>query len=349
MISESSNVGNAAVNAHISKAINPGEDEFLGKIGIYGGQCTVWIVCRTIFPIMMSLLLCTYISAADKVSRELGFTLQAQKQFLRLPPGFGLAACSAVAVNKKGELYLFHRGPRPILCFDSDGKFLRAWGDELIKTAHGLRVDRDDNVWVTDVGSSRVYKFDSNGKPLLSLGTGAAGTGNDQFDEPTDIAFGPKDEVYISDGYGNSRVMKFNQEGTYISSWGTPGVEKGQFHLPHSIIVDGEGRVLVGDRENNRIQVFDGDGKWQATWKGFAPYGMAIDADGRLFVADGRAGQVLLLDESGKVKKRWGRQGEGVGQFQSPHMLAFDADGNLFVAEVDGKRLQKFTRKLTKP
>ena len=175
---------------------------------------------------MMSLLLCTYISAADKVSRELGFTLQAQKQFLRLPPGFGLAACSAVAVNKKGELYLFHRGPRPILCFDSDGKFLRAWGDELIKTAHGLRVDRDDNVWVTDVGSSRVYKFDSNGKPLLSLGTGAAGTGNDQFDEPTDIAFGPKDEVYISDGYGTSRVMKFNQEGTYISSWGTMKVAK---------------------------------------------------------------------------------------------------------------------------
>ena len=322
MISESSNVGRIVVTVGHKLAI---------------------------VPIFACLLFCQSANAADKVARELGFTLQPQRQFLRLPKGFGLAECSAVAVNKKGELYVFHRGPRPILCFDSEGKFLRAWGDELIKTAHGLRVDRDDNVWVTDVGSSRVYKFDPTGKPLLSLGTGVAGTGKDQFDEPTDIAFGPTDEVYISDGYGNSRVMKFNQDGEYISSWGTPGVEKGQFQLPHSIIVDGEGRVLVGDRENNRIQVFNGDGKWQATWKGFAPYGMALDADGRLFVADGRAGQVLLLDENGKVKKRWGRQGEGVGQFQMPHMLAFDAEGNLFVAEVDGKRLQKFARKATKP
>lgn len=289
--------------------------------------------------------------AADKPtkeSKELTFTLVPQRSFLKLPKGEGLGACSAVALNSKGELYLFHRGPRPIQCFDADGNFVRAWGDDLIKTAHGLRMDRDDNVWVTDVGGNRVFKFDPKGKILLSLGTGVAGTGHDQFDEPTDIAFGPKDEVYISDGYGNSRVMKFNQEGKYLSSWGTPGVDRGQFRLPHSIIVDADGRVLVGDRENNRIQIFDGDGKWLATWKGFAPYGMAFDPDGRLFVADGRANQVLLLDENGKVRKRWSRAGDGLGEVLMPHMLALDSDGNLFVAEVDGKRLQKFTRKTIK-
>ena len=286
--------------------------------------------------------------SADKPSKELGFALLPQRQFLKLPMGFDVGACSAVAVSSKGELYLFHRGPRPILCFDSDGKFLRGWGDDLIKTAHGLRIDRDDHVWVTDVGGNHVFKFDPHGKILLTLGTGTAGTGQDQFDDPTDIAFGPEDEVYISDGYGNSRIMKFNQEGKYLSSWGTRGVERGQFRLPHSIVVDGEGRVLVGDRENNRIQIFDGDGKWQATWKGFAPYGMAFDPDGRLFVADGRANQILLLDERGKVRKRWGREGDAVGEVLMPHMLTFDSDGNLYVAEVDGKRLQKFTRKITK-
>jgi DNA-binding beta-propeller fold protein YncE len=285
---------------------------------------------------------------ADK---PLEFTLVPQRQFLRIPMGFPLAECSAVAVNQQGEVYLFHRGPRPILCFDASGVFLRAWGDDIIKIAHGLRVDREDNVWVTDVGTHRVYKFDPTGKLLLALGTGMPGTANDQFNEPTDIAFGPKDEIYVSDGYGNSRVMKFTSEGRFLATWGTPGTERGQFRLPHSIVVDGAGRVLVGDRENNRIQIFDGDGKWQATWKGFAPYGMALDTDGRLFIADGRAAQVLLLDDRGKVRKRWGRPGDEIGEFQMPHMLGFDADGNLYVAEVDGRRMQKFVRKArdTKP
>ena len=309
---------------------------------------------RWIHPVSCLILLLELWSGislgADKPARDFAFTLVPQRQFLKLSQGAGLGACSAVSLNSKGEIYLFHRGPRPIQCFDSDGNFLRAWGDDLIKIAHGLRVDRDDNVWVTDVGGHRVFKFDSTGKILVTLGTGVAGDGHDQFNEPTDIAFGPKDEVYISDGYGNSRVMKFNQEGQFLLSWGTAGEQRGQFHLPHSIIVDSDGRVLVGDRENNRIQIFDSQGKWLSKWKGFAPYGMAFDSEGRLFVADGRANQVLVLDDKGKVRKKWSRAGEGVGEVLMPHMLALDADGNLYVAEVDGRRLQKFTRKsLKKP
>ncbi len=283
--------------------------------------------------------------AAVKPARDLGFTLQPLKQFFHVPDDVAVGPCSAVAVNSKGEVYVFHRGPKPILCFSAEGDFLRSWGDDLIKSAHGLRVDREENIWVTDVGAHRVFQFDPQGKLLLALGTGAAGGAEDQFDRPTDIAFGPKDEVYISDGYGNSRVMKFNVKGQLQTSWGTPGKEPGQFQLPHSILVDGDGRVLVGDRENNRIQVFDADGKWLETWNGYAPYGMAQDADGRVFVADGRAGQVLLLDEKGKVRHRWGRIGTGVGQFQMPHMLGFNAGGDLFVAEVNGRRVQKFVRK----
>lgn len=289
--------------------------------------------------------ICTVAAAADKPANDAAITFVAQKPFLQLPAGFVLGECSAVAVNQKGEIYLFHRGPRPILCFDANGKLLRAWGDDLIKSAHGLRLDRDENVWVTDVVGHRVYKFDPTGLQLLVLGTGEPGAANDQFNKPTDIAFGLNDEVYISDGYGNSRVLKFDQEGKLLTTWGTAGKKPGQFDLPHSIVVDRQGRVLVGDRENDRIQVFDANGKWLATWKGFAPYGMAFDADGVLFVADGRAAQILQLDEQGKVKRRWGREGTEPGQFQMPHMLAFDADGDLFVAEVDGKRMQKFARR----
>lgn len=274
--------------------------------------------------------------------------LEPVKSFLVLPDDVTLGPCSAVAVNRAGEIFLFHRGTRPILCFDPAGKLLRSWGDDLItnvKGAHGIRVDRDENVWVTDIAAHRVYRFDPQGKLTLSLGTGKPGDALDQFNKPTDIAFGPKDEVYITDGYGNNRVLKYSNSGKLLASWGKAGKGEGEFHLPHSVVVDGRGRVIVGDRENDRVQLFDGDGKFLAVWNGYAPYGLALSPDGELFVADARAEKVLRLDENGKVIQSWGGKGTEPGQFQTPHMLSFDAAGNLFVAEVTGQRLQKFTRK----
>lgn len=265
--------------------------------------------------------------------------------FLKLPDGWTLGRCSAVAVSGKGEIYLFHRGKHPILCFDADGKFLRSWGDDVIGIAHGLRVDRDDNVWVTDIGQHRVFKFDRTGKLLLALGNGKPGTERDQFNKPTDVAFGPDGEFYVTDGYGNSRVMKFSAKGTFIKSWGTPGKEPGEFDVPHAIVIDSRGRVLIGDRENDRIQIFDREGQRLAVWEGFAPYGLAFNGDGDVFVADGRAHKVLRLDASGKVQQSWGGKGSSPGEFNLPHMLSFDSVGNLFVAEIDGQRLQKFAKK----
>lgn len=266
-------------------------------------------------------------------------------EFLKLPAGFSLGRCSAVATNSKGEIYLLHRGQHPLLCVDTNGNLLRSWGDDLIGTAHGLRVDRHDNVWVTDIGRHRVLKFDPTGKLLLALGTGKAGTGDDEFDRPTDIAFGPKDEVFVTDGYGNTRVLKFTAEGRLLHSWGRPGAKPGEFNIPHSIVIDAQGRLLVGDRENDRIQIFDNEGHWMAEWKGFAPYGLAINGDGQLFVADARTHQILRLDASGKIQQRWGKQGKAPGEFGLPHMLGFDAKGNLIVAEVEGMRFQKLFRK----
>ena len=138
--------------------------------------------------------------------------------------------------------------------------------------------------------------------------------------------------------------MKFSAEGRFIKSWGTPGKQAGEFHLPHSIVRDAQGRLLVGDRENDRIQIFDDEGQWLATWNGFAPYGLALNPDGLVFVADARANQVLRLDASGKVQQRWGQKGKAPGEFDLPHMLDFDVQGNLIVAEVDGMRFQKLIR-----
>jgi DNA-binding beta-propeller fold protein YncE len=268
---------------------------------------------------------------------------------LHLPKSVRLGPCSAVDVDSKGRLYLFHRGKQPILCFDRDGKFLRSWGDDLIGKAHGLRVDRDDNVWVTDIGHHMVFKFNPRGKLLLSLGKlDRRGPGTDQFNQPTDVAIGPKGEIYVSDGYGNSRVMKFAASGKFLATWGKRGKGRGEFHLPHSILVDAKGRVIVGDRENNRVQVFDANGRLLEVWPGFAPYGMAFDRQEHLFVADGRASAVLRLNSAGKVVGRWGRKGKGPGEFNLPHMLAADAAGNLYIAEVGGRRLQKLRLRRSK-
>ena len=267
-------------------------------------------------------------------------------QFYKLPDTITLGACSGVALDSKQNIYLFHRGKQPIICIDRNGKFLRSWGDDTIDTAHGLRIDRDDNVWVTDIGNHQVFKFSPKGILLLTLGkAGTAGDGVDEFNKPTDVALGPKGEIFVSDGYGNSRVMKFTPNGGFLAQWGEPGDGPSQFDLPHTIVVDGKNRVVVGDRENDRVQVFDQRGKLLEIWKGFAPFGLAYDQKGNLFVADGRANKVLQLDAEGQVIGSWGSKGTKPGQFQLPHMLTADVEGNLYVGEIKGKRFQKLIRR----
>jgi len=266
--------------------------------------------------------------------------------FVKLPASIKLGRCSGVDVNSKGEIYLFHRGQHPILVLDATGKYLRSWGDDVIGEAHGLRIDRDDNVWVTDIGNHQVFKFNPTGKLLMTLGkAGKAGDGIDEFNKPTDVAFASSGEIFIADGYGNSRVLKFTPNGGFLTQWGEAGKGPGQFDTPHTIIVDRKDRVLVGDRENDRVQVFDSSGKLLEIWPGFAPFGLELDKQGNLFVADGRANKILQLNEQGKVVASWGEEGAGPGQFQLPHMLAADSVGSLYVAEIIGRRFQKLARK----
>ena len=273
------------------------------------------------------------------------FNYEPDPDFPQLPAHIELGVCTGVAVNSKGEIFMLHRGPHPLICFDANGKFLRSWGDDLLHTGHGLTIDSDDNIWATDTEHHVVFKFNSEGKLLQVLGQlDKKGLGTDQFDQPTDINFGPDGSIYVTDGYGNSRIMKFTSKGQFVRTWGQPGTKPGEFDKPHTVLVDGQGRVLIGDRENDRIQIFDVDGNHLDMWSGFRPFGLVYDSKGTLFVADGRAHRILQLDSGGKVVRSWGGMGSEPGQLNVPHMLAVDAHDNLYVAEIEGRRIQRLNR-----
>ena len=187
-----------------------------------------------------------------------------------MPDGWKFGRVSSVATNREGtEVYAFHRGPKadPLIVFDAKGKYLRSWGKGMFGNPHGLRVDRENNVWITDNGDHQVMKFTPQGKLLLTLGIkGKAATDDKTFNRPTDIAFAANGDFYVSDGYGNSRVVKFSKDGRYLMAWGTKGTKPGEFNTPHSVAVDSKGTVYVSDRENNRIQIFDPNGKFLRQW-----------------------------------------------------------------------------------
>ena len=241
---------------------------------------------------------------------------------------------------------MFNRGEKPILVFDKDGTFLRSWGDKLFDTAHGLRIDADGNIWTTDLGHHTVVKFDPKGNVLLTLGKkGKKGPALDRFNMPADIAFSAAGDIYVADGYGNSRVMKFDKTGKYLKHWGKKGKAPGEFNLVHAVRVDGEGRVYVGDRENNRVQVFDADGAFLHQFpETGGPYGLFLPKDNDLLIASGRSNLAKRADVKGKLAYSWGAKGDGPGQFLMPHGITGDSLGNVYVAEGDGHRVQKFRR-----
>ena len=263
--------------------------------------------------------------------------------FPQLPSGWTLGAVSGAATDSKGNVIVFHRGEHPILFFDRSGKYLRSFGEGLFKSAHGLRLDKGENIWVTDNANHTVTKFSYEGKVLLSLGVkDVPGEDDKHFNKPTDVAFTPNGDFFVSDGYGNSRVVKFNQEGKFLLAWGKKGKGEGEFNLPHAVRLDSKGQVYIADRENDRVQVFDQNGKFLRQFGGFAPFGLYITSDDRLFVADGRANRVLKMTLDGKILAAWGGLGSEAGNFNLPHGITVGGDGAVYVTEINGKRLQKF-------
>ncbi|MDE2516813.1 MAG: hypothetical protein KGL12_12360 [Rhodospirillales bacterium] len=282
------------------------------------------------------------------------YTYEPVPDWARLPPGWSFKEIGAVGVDRQDHVYVFNRGAHPMIVFDRDGNFLRSWGEGVFPRAHGLHMAPDDTIWLTDDGDHSVRQCRLDGKVLLTLGLPgrpSAYMSGDPFHRCTHTALSPSGDIYVSDGYGNARVHKFSPDGRHLLSWGEPGTDPGEFNIAHNITCDGEGWVYVADRENHRIQVFDGNGRYQTQWNNLhRPCGLFMTPGKCPVCFVGELGpamsvnrnvpnlgpRVSILDHTGKRLARFGglHAGLGPGEFMAPHGLAVDSRGDLYVGEV---------------
>ncbi|HVZ64108.1 MAG TPA: peptidyl-alpha-hydroxyglycine alpha-amidating lyase family protein [Opitutaceae bacterium] len=265
----------------------------------------------------------------------------------QMPANASGAMMTAVDVDSRGTVYVFQRGaPARVMAFDPSGKLLRTWGEGTYPSAHGLRVDAQDNVWVTDRGWHQVLKYSPEGKLLLTLGKkGVAGDNNstDALNGPSDVAFGPKGEIFVSDGESsNTRVVKFSADGKFIKFWGTKGSGPGQLNTPHSIVIDSKGRLYVANRGNKRVEIYDQDGGYLGViTNAGTPYGLFMAKDDILYSVDGTEGKDDLTIIDTKTQKVI----DHFGGLTGPHMLSVDKNGAIYVAETKGNAVKKFVKK----
>jgi sugar lactone lactonase YvrE len=273
-----------------------------------------------------------------------------------VPDGVTMGASASVAFDANGHLYVLTRGDKAFFEFDRDGKFIRAFGDKLFTRAHGLRIDRDGNLWATDVGAHVVVKMNRNGQTLLTIGTrGEAGdwneaSGSRKLNQPNDIAIAGNGDVFVVQGHtpgpnGDARVLKFSKDGTFIKSWGGKGSGPGQFQVAHGIAIDAKGLVWTADRENQRIQIFQQDGTFvrEIKYKGL-PCSLDIGRQ-YIYMVNGFAGQLVKLDLDGKVLAALGKPGKGPGEFGEAHMIAVNDRDEIYVADSVNAALLKFVKK----
>ena len=260
-----------------------------------------------------------------------------------MPEGWEFGRVSAVANDSAGRVFVFHRNLKidPLVVFDAGGKYLRSWGKGVFANPHAVRIDRDDNVWLIDTGIHQVMKFTGEGQLLMTLGVkGKAGTDERTFNRPTDVAFAANGDFYVSDGYGNSRVLKFSRDGKYLLDWGKRGAGPGEFNLPHQVQLDSKGRVWVSDRENNRIQCFDAGGKFLKQWTHLgATQGISITPRDEMWIITHRTNiENLTYDTlAGRIMKIDLETGRILGSMESPgHWISVSAKGEIFIGSLTG-------------
>ncbi len=296
------------------------------------------------------------------------------KDWPQLPKGFLLGNPSGIGVDSHQNIFVFHRAYRrwvlpcppdsiitspTILVLDrNSGKILNQWGQNLFIMPHGLKIDKDDNIWVTDVWLHQVFKFNHDGALLMKLGK-ATVSGNDSthFNLPTDVAISSDGSFYVSDGYGNSRVVKFSATGKYLFEWGKKGNKPGEFDIPHSINLDAKGNVYVADRENSRIQVFSPEGKFIKEWdneKSGKVYALAFDKTKMNLVAVDyqmndtipKGSDIFLFNFGINKLSQFGKSGSYNGPLCRYHDVVMDDEQSIYVGDILGNRIQKF-RKLS--
>jgi streptogramin lyase len=361
------------------------------------------IGAHTMEAFMKTLLLSLFVMAAvpdlAQPQTVADTPFDSSADFLKLPPGTNFGEVAGVAVNSKGHVFVFTRsnsaaGPAyaptaaQLLEFGPKGEFIREIGKGLYgwSFAHSVRIDKDDNIWAIDKGSDMVIKFDQNGRVMMVFGRRKESADAETrpwedvdpplpaidglFRQPTDVAWDSNGNIYITDGYINSRVAKYDRNGDWVKSWGTEGTGPGQFRLPHAIAIDRNNNIYVGDRSNHRIQVFDTDGTFLRMFSidvppvpgtkavnGNTPTGdrlkELIGAPNSLCIPPGSQvmfvgettfpGRVFKVSLDGKVLGVIGRSGRQVKQFSGAHALACPSETEVYVAETSNWRVQKLT------
>jgi hypothetical protein len=315
---------------------------------------------------------------------------QTNAHWVKLPAGRSMGSSSAVDVDSKGHIWVAERcganscagsNVDPILELDQQGNILKSFGGGMFIFPHGIFIDKEDNVWITDGQAKdgkgfQVFKFSPEGKVLMTLGkAGVAGDGPDTFNQPNDIVVAPNGDIFVSDGHnpgtGNARVVKFDKTGKFIKQWGGHGSGPGQFEVPHALAFDSKGRLFVGDRANNRVQIFDQEGNFIAEWHQFGrPSGVFIDKKDILYVADSESQPVKLEGRQAGYGFNPGfKRGIRIGSAKDGTVTAFipdpetssmdgarpvtsaaegvaaDPAGNVYGAEVGPKDVKQYVKK----
>ncbi len=281
-----------------------------------------------------------------------GFQYEYVPDWPKLPEGYALHECPGVAVDSRDNVYLLTRGEHPLIQFDREGNFIKSFGEGYFSKnrTHGLYIAHDDTLLVADDGIHTIQQFSPDGERMRELGNRdnpAPKWSGEPFNRPTSAAIRPSNgDWYISDGYGNARIHVYGPEGDYKFSWGSPGIDPGEFMRPHNIAFDNNDRVYVVDREAHRVQIFDGEGNFITMWSNIhRPDAMVLWQDhiyiGELngiggFDSPNMGHRVEVFDLNGKLVSRFGapEEGEGPGKFMAPHGIAVDSEGSLYVAEV---------------
>ena len=328
------------------------------------------------WPVIAAFILCSVVplAAQNGPTNNLPNPYRSVENWAKMPSGRNWGSTAGVAIDPDGKsVWVAERCSAnscrnsnldPILKFDPNGRMVKHFGAGMFVFPHGISVDRQGNVWVTDgqgngaVGQ-QVIKFSPDGKVLLRLGTaGVPGNNPDNFNMPSAVLVAPNGDIFVADGHGgtsNDRVVKFDPRGRYIKEWGIKGTGPGQFDIPHALAMDSRGRLFVADRNNNRIQIFDQDGKYLDSWSQFSrPSGIWIDAKDTIYVADSESESVSKNHDGWKRGMRIGSAKDGSVKYFIPDPVdkaittsaaegvAADKDGIIYGAEVGPKRLMRY-------
>jgi len=296
---------------------------------------------------------------------------QSVPNFLKFPPNIHMGEGIGVATNSKGHIFVYTRSQATRLFeFDAQGNYVRELGEGLygFVFAHAVRVDPDDNVWAVDEGSNMVIKFNPAGRVVMVLGhrpevvEGVPPAKNPDpylFDRPTDVAWDKAGNIFISDGYGNSRVVKYDKDGRFLKAVGTKGAAPGQLNLPHTIAADAQGNIYVGDRSNSRIQVFDNNLEFKTNYDHVgAPWAVCISPGPHQYLYSSNSnpdnnnsqiaaqtGEIYKMELDGTVIGKFGHAGKQLGEFATVHEIDCRNPNELLVSEIIAWRVQKLVLK----